>query len=297
MTGIATWAKERFDGAAVFSTLLLYFTVAIPSRVFADQSFIVGWEDAIASLVLVSFFLLLRIFDEHKDYQEDLVLHPGRVLSRGIVSLKKLKIVGAICLMIQVLVLFISDFETTVFFLVSLTWGFLMLKEFFVRDWLKRHAFLYVLSHMFIATLVSFWIMSVVGISAEKVFQFWPMAALPFVMGFLYELSRKSFGFDEDPRIESYLKVFGQTRLVVLIAVLVGFGVFLSFRIFEILGIEKWTYAVLLFYALIALGWKKYLKAPTLKNRKGNMGVTGLSILLIYSFIIFYAWHQHGPTV
>jgi 4-hydroxybenzoate polyprenyltransferase len=42
----------------------------------------------LGALTLLCFFFHLRVFDEHKDYAEDCVHYPDRVLQRGLVTLR-----------------------------------------------------------------------------------------------------------------------------------------------------------------------------------------------------------------
>src|SRR5215218_10690580 len=50
------------------------------------------------ALTLFCFFFHLRVFDEHKDYAEDLVHYPHRVLQSGAMTLKHLKVLGALAI-------------------------------------------------------------------------------------------------------------------------------------------------------------------------------------------------------
>src|SRR5262245_56561997 len=52
----------------------------------------------VGALTMLAVFFHLRVFDEHKDYAEDCVHHPDRVLQRGIITLRELKILGGIAI-------------------------------------------------------------------------------------------------------------------------------------------------------------------------------------------------------
>ena len=56
----------------------------------------------LGALTLLCFFFHLRVFDEHKDYEEGRVHYPDRVLQRGLVTLRDLKILGGIAIAAEV---------------------------------------------------------------------------------------------------------------------------------------------------------------------------------------------------
>src|SRR4030095_10368253 len=58
---------------------------------------------AFGALTLLSFFFHLRVFDEHKDYAEDLVYYPRRVLQSGVVTLRDLKVLGALAIAVEII--------------------------------------------------------------------------------------------------------------------------------------------------------------------------------------------------
>ena len=99
------WIHERFPlvNAVLFFVLyasaLLYgravSTSAAGGRVTAHAVDIAGF------FAVWAFFLMLRVFDEHKDYALDLENHPKRVLQSGLVTLAHLKIVCAVAIAIQ----------------------------------------------------------------------------------------------------------------------------------------------------------------------------------------------------
>ena len=57
---------------------------------------------ALGMITLLCFFFHLRVFDEHKDYAEDLVHYPHRVLQSGVVTLRDLKVLGGIAIAAEV---------------------------------------------------------------------------------------------------------------------------------------------------------------------------------------------------
>jgi 4-hydroxybenzoate polyprenyltransferase len=102
---LAAWARERFP-LALCGVLFPAYLVALlygralthpgPPRLRAG--------DLVAFAGVWAFFLMVRVVDEHKDYERDRVEHPGRVLQRGVVTLGHLKGVAGAALLVQVAV-------------------------------------------------------------------------------------------------------------------------------------------------------------------------------------------------
>jgi len=96
------WIHERFPLPNALLFFILYLTtVAVVYDSSTGDIFNLG-RDVLGCLVTWSFFLLLRIFDEHKDYELDCQNHPQRVLQSGLITLNHLKIVGAVIITLEV---------------------------------------------------------------------------------------------------------------------------------------------------------------------------------------------------
>src|SRR3954467_15780952 len=80
-------------------------------------------------LTLFCFFFHLRVFDEHKDYAEDGVHYPHRVLQSGLVSLRDLKVLGGIAIAAEVLLSALRGPAAFVAWLAAFLFSVLMLKE------------------------------------------------------------------------------------------------------------------------------------------------------------------------
>src|SRR3954454_3647791 len=81
-------------------------------------------------LTLLCFFFHLRVFDEHKDYAEDCVHYPQRILQSGLITLWDLKILGGIAIGIEVVLSVLRGPGTFMAWLAAFLFSVLMLKEF-----------------------------------------------------------------------------------------------------------------------------------------------------------------------
>jgi 4-hydroxybenzoate polyprenyltransferase len=95
------WLNERFPLRNGLFFVLLYLTTVLVARASVADTVVVRSGDLIGVMALWSFFLLLRVFDEHKDFAADAVAHPERVLQRGLVTLAHLRVLGGCAIALQ----------------------------------------------------------------------------------------------------------------------------------------------------------------------------------------------------
>ena len=102
----------------------------------------------------MTLFLLVRIFDEFKDKEDDAIYRKYLPVPRGLISLKELRIVGFFVAIIQITVIAWLQTEMLFLYVIVIAYLLLMGVEFFVPKWLKKRQIIYILSHMIIIPLV-----------------------------------------------------------------------------------------------------------------------------------------------
>ncbi|MBR3650473.1 MAG: hypothetical protein IKN52_09500 [Victivallales bacterium] len=160
-------------------------------------------------------FLLLRLFDEFKDAEEDARYRPYRAVPRGVVSFRELRwtIVLAIAM-----TLILNGFllpRMVPLLLVALAYILVMWREFFVPDWLRRHPVAYMLTHMMILPVSDFytsgldWHLAKMPIpSGMMVF-----LAMTFCNGIVIEVGRKiRLPAEEEVGVTTYSALWGACR-------------------------------------------------------------------------------------
>lgn len=164
------------------------------------------------------FFLLLRIADEFKDFEEDSRYRPYRPVPRGLITLKELGWLAVLVLLIQ----FGMAVWLNRWLLIPLlmTWLYLavMSREFFVATWLKQHPVTYLWSHMLIMPLIDFYATAVDWISADLSLPpdglFW-FLIVSFFNGIVIEIGRKIRApEDEETGVETYSVLWGKQKAV-----------------------------------------------------------------------------------
>jgi 4-hydroxybenzoate polyprenyltransferase len=150
------YQKERFPflghGMLVASfsfSAIAYSRICRGVKDFIDlKTFILG------IFITVTLFLLVRIFDEFKDAEDDAKYRKELPVPRGLVSLKELGVLGIVIIVLQIVINSIFFPKMLIIYFIVIGYLLLMGKEFFIANWLKKHQFWYVVSHMFIIPLI-----------------------------------------------------------------------------------------------------------------------------------------------
>jgi 4-hydroxybenzoate polyprenyltransferase len=220
------YQRERFPVfghgplVAIFS-----FSAVAYARICRGESGFIAWPTFAAGVfVTVTLFLLVRIFDEHKDADEDAAHRAHLPVPRGLVSLAELRVVGLVTVALQLLVIGWVFPRMLPFYLLVVGYLCLMGKEFFVADWLKARPFWYVTSHMFIIPMVDVfasgldWHLAGAAAPVGLLFFF----AVSYMNGIVLEVGRKIRTPDRE-EINTYSRLLGMDRATWLwLAVLFG---------------------------------------------------------------------------
>ncbi|MDN9010098.1 UbiA family prenyltransferase [Brevibacillus laterosporus] len=281
------YQRERFpiiqNGivVAVFSiSTMLYSSILRNGSSPNLKSLVIGF------LSTFLFFLLLRIADEFKDFEEDSRFRSYRAVPRGVVTLKHLGVLGVFIGLLQLgMAYWLSP--KLIFWLV-LAWGYLALmsKEFFVKEWLKAHPIIYLLSHMVMMPMIVMYIVACDWVTASDTIP----SGLPWLLlasygnGIILEIGRKiRIPEDEEYGVETYSFLWGYKRATwiwVAVVFVTSFAVWMASVQVGAGQIVMWC-AVL--NVLIAV-WMalKFFTSMTTKVAQAIEKVSGLLIILLY---------------
>jgi len=213
------YQKERFPllghgllVAAFSFSAIAYSRICRGAVGFVDLStFLVG------VFTTVSLFLLVRIFDEFKDAKEDALYRQELPVPRGLVSLPELKRLGIGIVCLQLLFNFLFFPKMLLLYAAVIIYLCLMGKEFFIPDWLKKHQFWYVTSHMFIIPLIDIyasgldWLLADVAAPGGLAYFF----AVSYMNGIVLEIGRKIRApQDEKEGVLTYSAMLGPQKSV-----------------------------------------------------------------------------------
>ncbi|MBF0351524.1 MAG: UbiA family prenyltransferase [SAR324 cluster bacterium] len=295
---LMAWVHERFPLPNAIMFFTLYFCAAFLGRMItAEGPILVGKNDLGGCLVTWALFLLIRVVDEHKDYESDVRNYPERVLQRGLITLENLQTLGAGALGIIVgwsLWLDHGLGPVVMSLGVVFIWFLLMSKEFFCGEWLEKHITLYAVSHMVLMPMVLFWLMNLgaspAGVEPLNVAGLLLMA-LSFISGMAFELTRKTRGPEEEREgVDSYSKAYGTKGSAYIIMTLQAVVLICQLWLMrEIVQTATFNTGLVILCLAFGLSWFsliQFIRNPTEKGRKMNEGMVGLSGLLGYGAII-----------
>jgi len=288
------WIQERFPLANALLFFILYLLAAFIGRFSqTPDAIVISLQDVVGCGVTWSFFLLLRILDEHKDYALDVQNHPERVLQSGLITLQHLKILGVIAVILQLAwSLFLDQgfASVTQAWLILMAWTFLMTVEFFCGEWLSQRLTLYAFSHMLVMPLVLWWLMQMGQPHAPLGSLFVWVAALAFSGGLTFEITRKTRGPEEEREtVDSYSQQFGVmgASMIVLLLLTLMFG--LQLVILDRVTTTPFWLGIVSLSVLFLVGvWRLlvFMRAPSKKGRSINEAIVGVVMLGGNGFII-----------
>ena len=215
-----------------------------------------GAHSLLGAITVFCIFFHLRVFDEHKDYDDDSRHYPERVLQRGLITLRDLKLLGSVSITVELVLAAVRGPAALIAVLITLGFSFLMLKEFFVPRWLKRHFLFYAASHMLIMPLLALTIYSFTTLRYpwQAPGWFWFYAFVGFFVTFNWEVSRKIRAPEEEiTGVDSYSKIFGVYGAAwVVVAIRVVDTAMVSLVGYH-LKLSVWFYIALLMLFLVCL--------------------------------------------
>ncbi len=229
------YQKERFPFLAHGVLISAFsFSAIAYSRLCRDVTGFVDIKEFLICIFnTVTIFFLVRIFDEFKDKEDDALYRKYLPVPRGLISLKELKIVGIITFIIQLIVNIMFAPKMLILFFIIIGYLLLMSKEFFATEWLKKHQFWYVVSHMFIIPLVDIyasgfdWLLQGAAAPNGLIFFF----AVSYMNGIVLEIGRKIKTPEmEEDGVLSYTHQLGSKRapivwiMVLFVTLLLAFA-------------------------------------------------------------------------
>lgn len=265
------YQKERFPVLMYIPMILAFSFSAVSYSFLLRGGRFNPWAVVVSFITSFTFFMLLRIADEHKDYEEDCAYRPYRAVPRGLVTLKELYRIGVGLILLQlVCALLLNPYLLP---LLAVLWLYYasMTKEFFAPQWLKRHMFVYMFSHMLIMPLLDMYAAACDFLPTQGygfiVSMIWFVLS-SFFDGIVVELCRKLRApEDEEEGVQTYSVMWGRPRSVAVVLLSMTLSVISTGMATSRIGgfyVAVPTLSVVA--VLCAAPLFRYLKKPTGKN-------------------------------
>ncbi|MFT7621314.1 MAG: hypothetical protein ACI9WU_000475 [Myxococcota bacterium] len=279
------YLAERFPVGAYLVLIGAMVAAASASASAATGAVVVlNWAQGLGTITLLLGFFVLRVFDEHKDYDRDLVAHPDRVLSRGLITLADLRRAGIAAVAVQLVLTVPFGVPGLLWLLAYLAFAVAMRFEFGVGRWLNQHLVLYAITHNPIVALMMAYAVVISGgiVVLEGPVLWWLLTASCTSLGF--EVGRKLRApADEREAQDTYTQALGIPRAV---AFLIGVEVLSVAAAWPLLA-TPWGQVVLALAALVMLGGPmRFYLSPTPGAAKLAENTSTLGALVIYIVVV-----------
>ena len=241
----------------------------------------------------LAFFLLLRIYDEIKDYDTDVVLHPERPLVAGLITHRDLEYGILACIVVVLSTFGLSGSRAIVPTLLAIGYSLLMFREFFIPCFLRPRLTAYAITH----TAVSIWLSAtLLVVFTDKSLlnldrKAWAFILASWCLFSLFEFGRKTFATEEERAgVDSYSSVFGRVGAVILACVTAACAS--GLLSYATAGVDSRfpTHLIVLFIGLLTAGFL-YAKTDRIPYARVYREVARIYIVAVYAGIVFHFPH------
>ena len=220
----------------------------------------------IATLMIVLYFLQIRLADEPKDFEHDNKYYPDRPVQRGVITLRELnEIKNIVIVSFLALACLTGSWVVIVLSLFQQFYSYLTREEFFVRTWLRKHFLTYQFSHYIQLFILAWLILTVVRIQPLNAKCFYFVYVM--LMIGMIESSRTIGGTDKLDAKDRYSYRLG-LNVALMFFVAFTFAV-IGFTVFIIITTKSsLIYSPVMLIGLLSVGYAaiKYKLDPLTKN-------------------------------
>jgi 4-hydroxybenzoate polyprenyltransferase len=238
-------------------------------------------------VAIIAFYLLqIRTADEKKDFEHDNKFHKTRPVQRGVVTLAELAVINKLAIVTQLL-LYASFMNKQILLLGLLSQGYAYLtkKEFFVREWIRQHFFVYYFSH-YIQLVILFYAMS--SIVRPLGTSRWYFVLLIILGVITTEVGRKMLAVEDDTIDDTYSAQLGHKGSALTLSILASL---VTAMVYYFLHKNSQNYLFLI-GPILVLGYiinaaYRYSIEPDRKNAKYvEVGSNILYVVALLSIIV-----------
>ena len=286
-----TFTKERFKPFEYIPLIILFVGV---NYLFSKA--LSGLELELLPILLMGiatllFFFRMRLFDEIKDYEVDLVINPTRPLARGLIKVSEVKIAILISIILEISLVLIatSDLLPALIYIFAIFYSLMMYEEFFIGDWLRPKLTTYAMSHTIVVAFLGLAL-----ISANLGMMTFQSPAIPvfllshwFIFN-LFEFARKTFSATEErSNVPSYSKIFSLKGAYLLSASQVLLSLILLFQLRQLFQV-RWLLVIATLYVLALLPMVFSAKKFPAKSFR-SLSTVYMGLHFIVLFIILWS--------
>lgn len=271
-----TYQKERFP-ILMFGVYVLCIVIAV----FGFASLYTKFNNiVILPMFIVGFlqFLMVRIVDEFKDYEEDCKYRPYRPVPRGVVTLEELKILFIICAITQISITIACTKNITY---LTILWLFfaIMTKGFFIKKVLDKHLLLEVTLDEIMMPILVIFLLGFTPFEITSNTNVWKILVLSYLVSWIVEIARKIRSKEqEETGVRTYTAVYGIPKAILILSIL---ETLLALVQYVILG-KKYIIPIIVMYAIMIIINILFLAKKKKKFAKIVELSANIYIMLVY---------------
>jgi hypothetical protein len=294
---LRAYLAERFPVvASLLTAFLLGGSADVVAQAASGARPALDHRTAASTFFVFCALFVLRVLDEHKDFEDDLRAHPERVLQRGVVKLRELDALALLATAVLLAAAASAGLPAFAAAVGCLLFLGLMRAEFFVSAFLKRRPLLYALTHQGITPLLCAAVVIARGASATPA-SFWQAAAAA-GLGLVFEIGRKVRAPEEEIEgDDSYSGSYGPARAAIFVVVSAAMAAGAAAGVVHALGAPSWAalpaVAGALFVSSTFIGFSRAVKPG---RGKILLGAVALGALLTYASIGVAAFQAAAGT-
>lgn len=294
MTKSQAWCqftKERFEPWSHMTMILVFLFAHILVVNPVKTIFASSLNEIMLGIGVVAFYFKLRLYDEVKDYDLDVVINKTRPLPRGLLTHKDMYRGMAVCILIELVCFSIMGLNSLITAIIAILYSLIMYKEFFIPEKIRPFLTTYALVHTIVTTFLSFAIFSFLTqaslIELVKEPSLVSFAFANWLLFNIFEFGRKTFAtIEERQNVDTYSSLFGRVGAVMLVVSQAGIAHFLALTL---KGTNQafllWGFATLLI--ILAALSVNYILRNTAKAAKAYRMFSSVYIIVFYILLIF----------
>ncbi|MFL5783164.1 MAG: UbiA family prenyltransferase [Bacteriovoracaceae bacterium] len=284
-----TFTRERFKPFEYLPLIILFVGVNyLFSHALSGLSLPV-WQILILGVLGFLFFFRMRLFDEIKDYEVDLVINPTRPLARGLIKVPEVKKMILFIILLELVLVRSFGLLPMLLYIASIFYSLLMYEEFFIGDWLRPKLTTYAMSHTIVVAMLAFTMIAanlgytVFESKATDIF----VLSHWFVFN-LFEFARKTFDpHEERENVPSYSKIFTLKGAYLLSASQVFLALVFLFQLRALFTV-RWLLVLGAVYVLCLLPHVLNLKSLPAKSFR-NLSTIYMALHFVLLFILLWS--------
>ena len=289
MSKLRKWwqfALERFEPVSHFTMIVVFLLVHILLARSIFNLRISVLPIVCLFVATTAFYFKLRLYDEVKDYELDVVINKKRPLPRGLLNHQDMYLGMVICIAIEAVLFATQGVEGLLSIFITIGYSLLMFKEFFIKDIIRPHLTTYAMLHTIVTSFLSITIFSF--LSTESFYQTLTnkdciyFALANWMLFNIFEFGRKTFAPSEErPNVDTYSSLFGKwgATLLVLSQAIIAHFLVLNISFIRNSFLE-WSHGFLFFFLILVS--LQYINSDEVEKAKRYRMMSSVYIIIFY---------------